>query len=75
MVCLYKITGRHYLSNITFIIKELKRMEAYKKKLMAAGLALSMVFGGLTACGDGVDQDNGPSDGEEQDEMDEENED
>jgi hypothetical protein len=75
MVCLYKITGKHSLSNITFIIEELKRMEAYKKKLMAAGLALSMVFGGLTACGDGVDQDNGPSDGEEQDEMDEENED
>lgn len=50
-------------------------MEAYKKKLMAAGMALSMTFGGLTACGDGVDQDNGPSDGEQQDELDEENED
>lgn len=49
-------------------------MADLKKKLLASGLAFGMILGGLTACGDGVDQDNGPSDGEEQDEMDEENE-
>jgi hypothetical protein len=50
-------------------------MADWKKKLMAGGMVFSMIFGGLTACGDGVDQDNGPSDGEEQDELDEENDD
>jgi hypothetical protein len=51
-------------------------MTDFKKKLMASGLAFSMILGGLTACGDGVDQDNGVSDGEEKDELDtEENED
>lgn len=47
-------------------------MADLKKKLMASGLAFGMILGGLTACGDGVDQDNGPSDGEEKDELDEE---
>jgi len=46
-----------------------------KKKLLASGLTLAMMLGGLTACGDGVDQDNGVTDGEEKDELDEEDED
>lgn len=41
-----------------------------KKKLLMGGLAVSLVFGGLAGCGDGVDQDNGPSDGEQKDQMD-----
>ncbi|MCA1042012.1 hypothetical protein LCM00_21160 [Bacillus infantis] len=48
-------------------------MAEWKKKLLASGLAGGLILSGLTACGDGVDQDNGPSDGEQQDEMDDEN--
>jgi hypothetical protein len=34
------------------------------------GLAVSLTFGGLAGCGDGVDQDNGISDGEKKDAID-----
>jgi hypothetical protein len=42
----------------------------WKKKLLYAGLAVSLTFGGLAGCGDGVDQDNGISDGEQKDAID-----
>jgi hypothetical protein len=35
----------------------------WKKKWAAGTLAAMMTLGGLTACGDGVDQDNGVDDG------------
>lgn len=41
-----------------------------KKSLLVGGLAVSLTFAGLTGCGDGVDQDNGVSDGQKSDEVD-----
>jgi hypothetical protein len=41
-----------------------------KKSLLVGGLAVSLTFAGLTGCGDGVDQDNGVSDGQQKDEVD-----
>jgi hypothetical protein len=41
-----------------------------KKRLVMGGLAIALTFGGLAGCGDGVDQDNGPSDGEQKDQID-----
>jgi hypothetical protein len=41
-----------------------------KKSLLVGGLAVSLTFAGLTGCGDGVDQDNGVSDGQQNDEVD-----
>lgn len=46
----------------------------WNKKLLVGGMAAALTLGGLTACGDGVDQDNGISDGEQKDELDQENE-
>ena len=40
---------------------------------MMTGMAFALTFGGLTGCGDGVDQDNGVNDGEQKDEVDTEN--
>jgi hypothetical protein len=42
----------------------------WKKRLLYGGLAISLTFGGLAGCGDGVDQDNGISDGEQKDAID-----
>lgn len=42
----------------------------WKKRLLYGGLAVSLTFGGLAGCGDGVDQDNGISDGEQKDAID-----
>lgn len=42
-----------------------------KKSLLTGGLAAMLTFGGLAGCGDGVDQDNGISDGEQKDQLDE----
>jgi len=41
-----------------------------KKSLLVGGLAVSLTLAGLTGCGDGVDQDNGVSDGQQKDEVD-----
>lgn len=41
-----------------------------KKSLLVGGLAVSLTLAGLTGCGDGVDQDNGISDGQQKDEVD-----
>jgi hypothetical protein len=41
-----------------------------RSKLLAGGLAVLFTFGGLAGCGDGVDQDNGISDGEQKDAID-----
>ncbi|WP_035446372.1 hypothetical protein [Bacillus sp. UNC41MFS5] len=41
-----------------------------KKLLLVGGLAVSLTFGGLAGCGDGVDQDNGISDGQQKDAVD-----
>jgi hypothetical protein len=41
-----------------------------KKSLVVGGLAVSLTFAGLTGCGDGVDQDNGVSDGKQNDAVD-----
>lgn len=41
-----------------------------KKSLLVGGLAVSLTLAGLTGCGDGVDQDNGVSDGQQNDEVD-----
>ncbi|WP_160724162.1 hypothetical protein [Bacillus sp. USDA818B3_A] len=41
-----------------------------KKTLLAGGLAALLTFGGLAGCGDGVDQDNGVSDGQQKDAVD-----
>lgn len=41
-----------------------------KKPLTALGMAALLTFGGLAGCGDGVDQDNGISDGEKKDAVD-----
>jgi hypothetical protein len=43
---------------------------AMKKSLLVGGLAVSLTFAGLTGCGDGVDQDNGVSDGQQKDAID-----
>ncbi|MCM3726671.1 hypothetical protein M3226_13335 [Neobacillus cucumis] len=40
------------------------------KTLLAGGLAALLTFGGLAGCGDGVDQDNGISDGQQKDAVD-----
>ena len=45
----------------------------WKKKIIVGGLAATLTLGGLAGCADGVDQDNGPSDGEQKDEVDNEN--
>ena len=39
-----------------------------KKTFLTGGLAALLTFGGLAGCGDGVDQDNGISDGAQKDE-------
>lgn len=71
-----RLMGRHSLSKATTNLnKEELLFMILKKKLLASGLTLAMMLGGLTACGDGVDQDNGVTDGEEKDELDEEDED
>lgn len=44
-----------------------------KKAFLTGGLAVLLTFGGLAACGDGVDQDNGISDGKQKDEVDHDN--
>lgn len=44
--------------------------KAMKKSLLVSGLAVSLTFAGLTGCGDGVDQDNGVSDGQQNDAVD-----
>ncbi|MFO1445145.1 hypothetical protein KDN24_18475 [Bacillus sp. Bva_UNVM-123] len=41
-----------------------------KKIFLTGGLAILLAFGGLAGCGDGVDQDNGISDGEQKDKID-----
>ncbi len=41
-----------------------------KKSLVVGGMAALLTFGGLAGCGDGVDQDNGISDGEQKDAVD-----
>jgi hypothetical protein len=41
-----------------------------KKSLLVGGLAVSLTLAGLTGCGDGVDQDNGASDGQQKDVID-----
>jgi hypothetical protein len=41
-----------------------------KKTFLTGGLAVLLTFGGLAGCGDGVDQDNGVSDGEQKDAVD-----
>jgi hypothetical protein len=41
-----------------------------KKKVLTSGLAVLLTFGGLAGCGDGIDQDNGISDGEQKDAVD-----
>ena len=41
-----------------------------KKTFLTGGLAVLLIFGGLAGCGDGVDQDNSISDGEQKDEVD-----
>ena len=41
-----------------------------KKTFLTGGLAALLTFGGLAGCGDGVDQDNGISDGEQKDVVD-----
>lgn len=46
-----------------------------KKRLLVGGLAALLTFGGLAGCGDGVDQDNGISDGEQKDQIDQDTKD
>ncbi|MEH7416321.1 hypothetical protein V7266_13630 [Neobacillus drentensis] len=41
-----------------------------RKTLLAGGFAALLTFGGLAGCGDGVDQDNGISDGQKKDAVD-----
>lgn len=41
-----------------------------KNALLTGGMVVLLTFGGLAACGDGVDQDNGVSDGEKKDAVD-----
>lgn len=40
---------------------------------MMGGMTFALTLGGLAGCGDGVDQDNGVNDGQQNDEMDEKN--
>lgn len=54
--------------------KEMLKMESnWKKKLLMGGMAFALTLGSLAGCGDGVDQDNGVDDGQQNDEMDEKN--
>jgi hypothetical protein len=48
------------------------RMDLNRKNLVVAGMAALLTFGGLAGCGDGVDQDNGLSDGKQKDQIDQE---
>mgnify|MGYP001030703083 CR=1 FL=1 len=41
-----------------------------KKAWLAGGMAALLTFGGLAGCGDGVDSDNGISDGQQKDAVD-----
>ncbi|MED4224861.1 hypothetical protein [Neobacillus cucumis] len=41
-----------------------------KKDLLVSGLVTLLTFGGIAGCGDGVDQDNGISDGQQKDAVD-----
>ncbi|WP_042463495.1 outer membrane protein assembly factor BamD [Neobacillus dielmonensis] len=41
-----------------------------KKTFLISGMAALLTFGGLAGCGDGVDQDNGMSDGAQKDAID-----
>jgi len=41
-----------------------------KKTFFTGGLVALLTFGGLAGCGDGVDQDNGISDGAQKDKVD-----
>jgi hypothetical protein len=45
-----------------------------KKIFLTGGLATLLTFGGLAGCADGVDQDNGVSDGEQKDQLDQDTE-
>jgi hypothetical protein len=45
----------------------------WNKKLMVGTMTAALTLGGLTACGDGADQDNGISDGEQKDQLDTDN--
>lgn len=47
--------------------------KTWKKKLIMTGLVFALTFGALTGCGDGVDQDNGVTDGEHKDESENKN--
>jgi hypothetical protein len=50
-------------------------MNFNRKNLAVAGMAALLTFGGLAGCGDGVDQDNGISDGKQKDQLDQETKD
>ncbi|WP_066309945.1 hypothetical protein [Bacillus sp. FJAT-29814] len=50
-------------------------MDLNRKNLVVAGMAALLTFGGLAGCGDGVDQDNGISDGKQKDQIDQETKD
>jgi hypothetical protein len=53
------------------ILKEEFSMDMnWKKKFMVGGMTAALSLGVLAGCGDGVDQDNGVSDGEQKDEVD-----
>ncbi|MGX6445557.1 hypothetical protein ACWM35_20265 [Neobacillus sp. K501] len=41
-----------------------------KNSVLTVGMAMLLTFGGLAACGDGVDQDNGINDGKQKDAID-----
>jgi hypothetical protein len=41
-----------------------------RKIFLTGGLAALLILGGLSGCGDGVDQDNGINDGEQKDAVD-----
>jgi hypothetical protein len=47
--------------------------KTWKKKLIMTGMVFGLTFGVLTGCGDGVDQDNGVTDGEHKDEAENKN--
>ncbi|MBP1155800.1 MULTISPECIES: hypothetical protein [unclassified Paenibacillus] len=42
----------------------------WRKKVIVGAMAVVLALGGLAGCGDGVDQDNGISDGQLKDEKD-----
>lgn len=48
--------------------EEITMEKTLKKKLIMTGMVFALTFGALTGCGDGVDQDNGITDGEHKDE-------